>query len=175
MNPLGQVERLALTHLLGIGMACQNLGGLQRVKAALAGNPDQHFMRSRTLAVGKVRLQQALLQGLLHAASLKPGPMQQAMGVKGVVDAAAPAAGLVRPAEGKADLFTALANVFPVDIGLLGRDAVLFGDVLGNFLAFGRHLRIELERLEVQLGRDVAGHARQRLVQRFQADGAPGA
>ena len=50
-----------------------------------------------------------------------------------------------------------------------------FRDVLGDFLAFGRHLRIEFERLEVQLGGNVARHPLQRMVERLEADGAPGA
>ena len=130
-------------------------------------------MRSRTLPVGEIGLEQRLFQRLLQGCALKPGPVQQAVRIKSVVDAAAATAGLVGLAEGKTHTFTAQANVFSVGIGLRWRDAVLLRDVLGNFLAFGGHLRIELKRLEMQRRRHVARHARKRLLQRLEADGAP--
>ena len=48
-------------------------------------------------------------------------------------------------------------------------------EVLGRVLAFGRHRRIELERLEVQLDRTSSPSRSRRLVERPQADRAPGA
>ena len=58
---------------------------------------------------------------------------------------------------------------------LLGRGAVLAREVLGRVLALGRHRRIELERLEVQLDRDLVVEPLERLLERPEADRAPGA
>ena len=102
----------------------------------------------------------------------RPGSRRRC-GIESVVDAAATAARLVGLAEGKTQLFAAQANVFPVGMRLRWRDAVFFRDVLGDVLAFRRHLRIELERLEVQLGGNVARHPLQRVVQRFKTNEAP--
>lgn len=68
-----------------------------------------------------------------------------------------------------------MLDVFTVGLRLLRRDAVFFGDVLGNFLALRPHVGVQLKRLEMQLGRDVPTHARKRLVERFEANHAPGA
>ena len=73
--------------------------------------------------------------------------MQQAVGVKGVVNPA-PATGV----ECKSHFGAALANVLAHLGLLLGRGAVLFGDVLGQVLATGGHVGVELKGLEMQLG-----------------------
>ena len=94
--------------------------------------------------------------------------MQQAVRVEGVPDA--------RPlAEREADLGAALAQDRAGLRELLGRRAVLARDVFGRVLAFGRHRRVELERLEVQLDRDLVAEPLERPVERPQADRAPGA
>jgi hypothetical protein len=46
--------------------------------------------------------------------------------------------------------------------------------VLSDILATDGHLRIELERLKVQLGRKVSADTLERLLQGTQTDGAPG-
>ena len=64
----------------------------------------------------------------------------------------------------------------PSDLGLLfGRAAVLFGQVLADVLTFRPHVRVELEGLEGDVGRHAAVQPLQRLFQRAQAHGAPGA
>ena len=45
--------------------------------------------------------------------------------------------------------------------------------MLGGILAFGDHLRIQLERLEMDLRRNFALELRQRLLQRSEPDRAP--
>ena len=97
-------------------------------------------------------------------------PVQQAVRIKGVVDAAA----LVH-AEGESQLGTARGNGFAVLLALLGRGAVLFVQVLANVLAFRCHLRVQLERLKVQVDRDFILEPVCRLLQRLEADDAPGA
>jgi len=58
---------------------------------------------------------------------------------------------------------------------LLGRcRPVFFSDVFEDVLALGAHARVQFERLEMDVGLDFAGDALQRLLQRFQADRAPG-
>src|SRR6185312_5430103 len=111
----------------------------------------------------------------LFVQSFELGPVQKPMRVKGVVDAAAPAARLIRHAELEAQLRAARTDVFAVRMRLCRRDPVFFGNVLSNFLALGRHLGVELERLEMKLGGNVSADARQGLIERFQADRAPGA
>src|SRR5690606_5452012 len=58
---------------------------------------------------------------------------------------------------------------------LLGRAAVFLRQVLGDVLALGAHLRVQLEGLEADVGRHLAVEALQGLLQPAQADGAPGA
>ena len=111
-----------------------------------------------------------MLERSLPVLALEPRPVQQAMRVEGVVDAAA----LVH-VEGEAERRAARADAFAVLRGLLRRDAVFLRQVLDRVLAFGRHLRIELEGLEMQLDGDVVADPRHRLLQRMQPDRAPGA
>ncbi len=96
--------------------------------------------------------------------------MQQAVCIKGVVDAAA----LVH-AEGKPQRRTARRNGLAVLLALLGRGAVLFLQVLANVLTLRPHLRVQLERLKVQVQRDLALKPVRRPFQRLEADDAPGA
>ena len=58
---------------------------------------------------------------------------------------------------------------------LLGRGAVLLRQVLADVLAFGAHLRVQLEGLEAQVDGDLALHALDGTFQGCQPDGAPGA
>src|SRR3546814_4418297 len=51
--------------------------------------------------------------------------------------------------------------------------AVLLLQVFDRVLALGAELRIEFERLEMEIDLDLAAHALQRLLQRSQADRAP--
>ena len=99
-------------------------------------------MRCGALAVGEVGFQQRFLQRLLFVEAKCSGPVQQTVRVKGVVDAAAPAAGLAGRCKLESKLCTALANIFAVGIGLLNADAVFLRDVFSNFLAFGSHVGV---------------------------------
>ncbi|MNY44747.1 hypothetical protein D3C86_1798020 [compost metagenome] len=75
--------------------------------------------------------------------------MQQAVGVEGVPDAA------VRPhAHVEADLGGAGADHLAVLGRLFGGGAVFAADMLDDVLAFGRDLRVQLERLEGDVRRD---------------------
>ena len=128
-------------------------------------------MRLHAFGAALVGLQQGLFQRILRAVRAQQArPMQQAMGVKGVVHAA-PATGV----EGEADLGAALANVLAHLRLLLGRGAVLFGNVLGQVLATGGHVGIELKGLEMQLGTHIWRQALKRAFQGAQAHSAPGA
>jgi hypothetical protein len=96
--------------------------------------------------------------------------VQQAVRVKGVVDAAA-----AFGPESKAHLGAALADVL-ADGGLLfGRGAVFLRQVLGNILAARRHLRVQLEGFEMQRGLHLPGGLFKRPLERAQTHRAPGA
>ena len=101
--------------------------------------------------------------------------MQQSVRVKGVVNAAAPAARLAGHGKFKTDVRAALTNVLAVGVGLFSADAVLLRDVLGDLLALSGHVRVQLKRLKVDFGCDVGLDIGQRLVKRHQAYHAPGA
>ena len=94
--------------------------------------------------------------------------MQQAMRVEGVVDVAAPVHAELET-QGRA----ACADRFAVLRRLFGADPVFAGQVFDRVLAFGRHLRIQLERLEMQFDLQVPANARHSLLQRLQAHRAP--
>ena len=106
----------------------------------------------------------------LALASFDSGPVQQPVRVEGVVGAAAFAL-----AESEAHRLAALAYRFAVVLDLRGCDAVLARQVLDDILARCRHLRVQFEGLEVQLGLDFAVEAGQCLLERVQPDRAPGA
>ena len=106
----------------------------------------------------------------LALAPLEPGPVQQPVRVERVVGA--PPLAL---AEGEADRLAALADRLGVAFDLLGRDAVLARQVLDDLLALRRHLRVQLERLEVQVGLHFAVEPLERAFERVEADRAPGA
>ena len=91
--------------------------------------------------------------------------MQQAVCIKGVVDAAA----LVH-AEGEPQRRPARRDGLAVLLALLGRGAVLFLQVLANILPLGRHLRVQLKGLKVQVQRNFALQPIRCLLQRVEAD-----
>ena len=87
---------------------------------------------------------------LLRGAGLA-GPVQQAVGVEGVVGAAAPV-----HAELEADLGAALRDGLLVLRDLLGAHAVLLRQVRHDLGAFRAHVGVELEGLEVEFGAHLA-------------------
>jgi hypothetical protein len=90
------------------------------------------------------------------------------MGIKGVVDPAAPARVKI-----KADFFPTLANHVAHLRLLFGVGAVLFGQVFAQVLAAWTHLWVEFEGLKAQFNRHLAFQALQRLLQGTQAHRAP--
>ena len=156
-------------HLVGVLAAVQHRAGGGAVQPGGLGGALQHVVRFDHLGTAVVGGQQLALQGALLRLALQPGPVQQAMAVEGVVDAAAPFR-----VEGEAGLGAALADGVADLRLLLGRGAVLGGQVLAHVLPARRHLRVELEWLQVHAGLHGIGAARQRLLQRRKAHCAPG-
>ncbi len=111
--------------------------------------------------------QRALELGLVP---LQIGPVQQPMRIERVVDAPP----LVH-VELKAKLGAPRTDHLLALLDLSGRRSVLALDVLDDVLAARAHLRVELERLEVQLGFDLIGELIEGGLQRLQPDDAPGA
>jgi hypothetical protein len=101
--------------------------------------------------------------------SFKAGPMQQPLGVEGVVDPA-----LVAGRRAKPDLRRAIPDRLPIGGGLLAARPVLLGDVFGDVLALGRHAGIEFEGLEMEMRLDEGAEPPQGLLKTAQSDDAPG-
>ncbi|MCY1299867.1 hypothetical protein D9M70_494110 [compost metagenome] len=92
--------------------------------------------------------------------------MQQPVRVESVVDESA-------LAEGKAHAGAALAD-HGLGLGdLRGRAAILLAEVVGDGLAFGGHVGVQLEGMQHDLGIDAVAQPLQRQLERRQADGAP--
>ena len=94
--------------------------------------------------------------------------MQQAVSIEGVVDAAA-----ALHVEPETHLQPALADRIAVAVGLLGCDAVLLYQVLGDVLAARAHVGVQFEGLEMQIDLQIGPQAANGLLQGIQADGAP--
>ena len=114
-------------------------------------------MRLRALAVGEIGLQQGFFQGVLCPVALPFGPVKQAVRVKGVVNPAAPV-GVEHEAHLGPPFGDRLAN-----LGLLLRGgAVFFGQMFPQVLATRGHVRVQLERLKMQIGLHLPLQALQR-------------
>ena len=108
-------------------------------------------MRLDILGPPLVGLQQLFFERVLGARPARVlGPVQQAVRVQGVVNAPT-----TFGAEGKADLGTTLTNSCANLFLQLGGGAVFFGQMLANILSAGRHLRVQLEGLEVHFHLDL--------------------
>ena len=92
------------------------------------------------------------------------------MRIERIENAAAPA-----HVERESELGATCSDAFLVVRHLLGRCAVLLCDVLDDVLALRRHLRIELERLEMNFGASLGADALERLLERGEPDRTPGA
>src|SRR6185436_17575585 len=77
--------------------------------------------------------------------------------------------------EREAERRAPLTNAFLILRELLGCRAVLLGDVLDDVLAFRRHLRIEFERLKMNVRRHFGTDAIERVFKRLQTHHTPGA
>ena len=144
MNALVQIKLLALPDLVCILARGQHLARCICIQTDLGSHTNQHLMRARTLTVREIGGKQGLFQGLLRRSAQRFCPMQQPVGIKGVVHVMPAAAGLAGGAELEAQLRAALTNIFAVGVGLLGCDAVLFGDVRRDFLALGGHAGVQI-------------------------------
>jgi hypothetical protein len=91
------------------------------------------------------------------------------MRIERVVDA-----GPLAHVEREAELGSPRTDRFLIATQLLGRRAVFLREVLGDVLARCRHLRIQLERLEMNVCGHGVARALQRLFERAQPDHAPG-
>ena len=120
----------------------------------LAGQLRQHLGVAGVAAVGEVGLEERVLQ--LRLAAFEAGPVQQPVGVEGVVDA-----GALRHVEREAHRLAALADGLAVALRLRRGGAVLLGQMLGNVLPFGRHAGVQFERLEMQARLDLGVARRQ--------------
>ena len=73
--------------------------------------------------------------------------MQQPVGIEGVVDAAVAVVRKANPSSAPR-----VADQLAVFWDCFGRRAVLFSDVFDDVLTFGGHVRVQFERLEMDLG-----------------------
>src|SRR6476469_2904556 len=99
-------------------------------------------------------------------AALKAGPMQKPVRVERVVDSAF----LGREADREAECGGAVADHGAPFRKLLRCRFIFLGDMLDQSLSLRRHLRIELERLKVDVGLDEVTDPPQRLLDAFEAD-----
>ena len=165
--PLLAIELFALTHLVRVATGFEHFACAHRIQASLRGDIDQHFAIARIATFGEVRGEQRALQFALPTFELCP--VQQSMCVERVVDA-----GALAHFERETQIRAARAKGFPITLQLFRRRAVLLHEVFGDVLAARRQLRIELERLEMNLGSHGIADALQRLFERAQPDHAPG-
>ena len=125
--------------------------------------------------MGEVSRKQCLFKRFLLGQADRFSPVQQPVCIKRVVNAAPPAASFSWRCKFKPQRRAAHADVLAVGVGLVNADAVFLRDVLGNFLALGRHLWIQFKRLEVNFSCDFGFDSFKRLVKRGKANHAPGA
>jgi hypothetical protein len=117
-------------------------------------------------AVGEIGGEQRPFQFQLLAR--EACPMQQPVGVEGVVDP-----GALEHVEAEPEFCTATADHFLALRELLDRGTVFLCDMLGNVLAARTHVGIEFEGLAMQVGLDVAAKMGQCREQRLQPDRTP--
>src|SRR6185312_7367056 len=118
-----QVVLLLRADLVGVSAAGQDVPGARSVQTDARGKAYQRVVRAYILPVGEIGTQQGLLERELLP--LQRGPVQQAVGIEGVVDAAAPI-----HVEGETQRRAARANRLAIRVDLLGRTAVLAHQVL---------------------------------------------
>src|SRR5687767_2143442 len=92
------------------------------------------------------------------------------MRVERVVDSGAPI-----QVERKSERCPSCPNAFLVALELFGRRTILLRNVLANVLSLRRHLRVEFERLEMNVGGRFIADTLERLFERSEPDHAPGA
>jgi hypothetical protein len=130
---------------------------------------DQHVLSAGVAALTVVGAQQGPLQGSLRPGlTLDAGPVKQTMRIERVP--------YVR-AHAKLEPFgrAACRNSFMARRQLLVGHSVLILQILRRVGALGRHSRIELERLHMQLDVNVGADALECALERAQTDCTPGA
>src|ERR1700722_4712569 len=145
VDPARLPELLGLANLLGIAARGEYLARGSAVEAGFLRGGDQYVMVGGALALCEISLEQLMLQRRLPPALF--GPMQQAMRVERVVDAA-----LVRHGHGETEGGGTRPDHLAIGGGLLGRRAVFLGDMLDQVLPLGRHAGVQLEGLEADVG-----------------------
>ena len=155
-----------LADFFGIFIGRQDLPRTGRIQPCFLCQTGQSLVRRRILTISEISLEQRMFQ--LHLTAFQFGPMQKPVRIERVIDAAA----LVRP-ENKADLCTSHTQRFGVLFILFGRQIIFLHQVLADVLPLGRHLRVELERLDMHFGRHLPAQSGQCIFQGFQPDRAP--
>ena len=135
------------------------------------GRRHQHRGIAGIAPFGEIGGEQRVLQRDLPPLSRLARPVKQAMRVEGVVDARAGALRHLEPQIG-GHLADPLARGAAV---AAGRRAVFLAHMLAQILPAGRHVRVQLERDEPDVGARHVRHLVQRAFQPAQADHAPGA
>src|SRR5690348_8115899 len=156
------------TDLIGVRVRFQHLARLRRIEADVGRDAYQHLAVGDIFLVGEIRAEQCALQRECAFGVLERGPMQQAVRIEGVPDAAA-MPGIDHDAERRGTLADRLA----IGLQLRFADAVLVHQVSIGVLALAWKLWIELERLQVDVGFDASIQLRERRLKTGKADCAP--
>ncbi|MNS22064.1 hypothetical protein D3C72_538450 [compost metagenome] len=160
------VKLLKLPHFVGKRARRQHLPSTGLVQPGFTCQPHQRLLITRVLAFAEVSAKQDLLQR--HLTPFLQCPKQQTVSVEGVVEV-----GALLQVELEADGIAAFdLHRFAISDVLSGT-SVFAHQVLDGFLAFGRHVRVQLERLVGQLNRNLTRHVLDRPFQRRRSQCAP--
>ena len=170
LDALTLPQLLRLAHGIRMGAGIEHRRRLRDIQARATGGIEQRGTIARIAALGEVDREQRMFQRPLPVEILQTRPMEQAVRVERVVDAASRLhvhreAQICRP---RADYLAQFGR-------FVGAAAIFALDMLADILALLGHARIELERLEADLGRHLALQRFERLFQPAQSDDAPGA
>ena len=166
VDPLVLIEALAFAHVVRVAIRVEDRLRRRTIETDLGRDADEHVVIARVFAVREVRAHQRVLQ--LTLSTFDARPMQQPVRIERVVRAS-PLAATEHEAHGLA----ALPDRLRVALHVRRRDAVLAREMLDDLFALGRHLRIQFERLEAEVGLHDAVESRQRFLERVEADRAP--
>ena len=138
-------------HALRLGNVAQDVGVADIAAVLKIGGEQSHFQR-----------------GLRAPATFAAKYGQQFMRVERVINAHA-----VAIIKRKADIVADVGQSIPVRTALFRRAAIFARNMLCGIFAFGRHIRVEFERMPVSFGGNVLADKRQRLLHLLQANDAP--
>jgi hypothetical protein len=168
-DPSLGIKLLALSHFGSVGVAGQNLTGGGGIQASGGHASQQNFSVLHALSAALIGLQERLFQGTLRTRPLALCPMQQAVGVEGVVNPATTARVEFEP-----HLGTPIGNRLANLSLLFRRRSVLLREVFTQVLAARPHVWVQLKGLKVQIGLYLTVQIVQGFFQCPQAHGAPG-